>query len=681
MEKLLDYSKFELKPKEEITELLNSSEKIFVFGCRKCYQEFKEIEIPECKELLEIIKESGKTIIGGEELDFLCNIQLNDKIIRQKKDGADSIAVVSCGIGVQTVAGIVDLPVYPMANSISQGGYHGISLYPVRSPSPEATAPPWAGASNGVYEEKCQGCGQCYLNITGGICPITNCSKGLLNGPCGGAKDGKCEVDSEKECAWEMIYKRMKELKVIDSFKNEEIQMRDYSKPDFKTLNSYLLNIQEKRAEGFYGGLYPQDMKEETKDKPINQIPEPEIVIIPLSQHTGTICEPLIKVGESVKLGQKIGESKAFVSSPIHSSVSGKVIAIEPRPHPLSQENIPSVVVESDGKDEIHPSIKPYDAKSLSRDEIIDIIREKGIVGLGGAQFPTSVKLKPPKKVDTFILNGCECEPYLSGDYRVMLERTEYMILGMKLIMRALGVNKAYITIEDNKKDAINLVRNFLVSDESFKVVELRTKYPQGAERMLIKRVVDRDVPKGGLPFDVGVIVNNVSTVACIGEMIRTGMPLVKRVITVAGEIKEGGNFEVKIGTPFKDIIDYCGGFLDGDLIIKMGGPMMGITQDVKKLNEISVIKGTTGIVALKKPDIEYDTLRSCIKCGRCVDSCPMELFPCYFAYYGKDEKHLELEKYGVLDCIECGCCEYICSSKIPLINIIKKAKSLILKK
>lgn len=658
MEKL-DYTKFKLKPKEELAEVLKDKDKLFIIACRKCFKEFvAEIE-PECVEFENIAKEQGKNIAGCVQVDYLCNKNNEKKIKDLNIPGqANAVFVISCGLGIQSVADIVDLPTYAGSDSVSRGnqtsfgsGYHGIAL----------------------SAEKCAACGQCYLNITAGICPIVDCSKSLLNGPCGGAKNGKCETDKNKDCGWEKIFKQL----VLQNRTKEIVdippKLRDYSKADFKFISEYVALNRNKRFEGFYGGFYPIDRKELSEDKKIEVFPEIDTAVIPLSQHTGVVCEPLVKAGDKVKTGQKIGDSKSPVSSPVHSSVSGEVIAIEPRLHPITGTNVNSVVIKSDKKNELHESVKPCGKlEDLKPEEIVNIIRDKGIVGMGGAAFPTSVKLKSPKEIDTVIINGCECEPLLTVDYRVMLEYPDDIIFGLKTIMKATNAKKGIIAIEDNKPKAIEIITEKIKQEQNIEVVTVKTKYPQGAEKMLIKRVLGRTVPLGGLPLDVGVVVNNTGTAKAISDAINKGMPLVKRVVSITGEkIKKPGNFEVKIGTSVKEILAYCG--VADNACIKMGGPIMGI--ELKNL-DVPVIKGTTGIIAIEKPEIEEHL--SCIKCGRCVDVCPMELIPSYYVLFGKDEKWQDIERYRVFDCIECGCCENICSSKASLVSIIKKAKKIL---
>ena len=564
-------------------------------------------------------------------------------------EGTENVIVISCGLGIQTIADLADKPVYAASNSLNYTGYHGMAL----------------------TERKCDACAQCYLNITGGVCPIVDCSKSLVNGQCGGAKNGKCEVDSSKDCAWEKIYRRLEKQGRLEEFLNQPIQLRDYSKVNFKFVNDYVKSIRADRLEGYYGGVHPSERKEYTEHLALKRFPDPEEVVIPLSMHAGAPANPVVQVGDEVKVGQKIGEAAAFISSPVHSSVSGTVTAIENRGHATRGECL-SVVIRSDGKNTLHESVQPHKGlEELTPDEIVEIVKEAGIVGMGGAGFPTSVKLKPAKPVDTILLNGCECEPLLTADHRVLLEFADDVIYGLKAIIKAVGAEKGVIVIEDNKPDAIQLMNEKTADLDNIEVVAAKTKYPQGAEKMLIKRVTGRKVPSGGLPADVGCIVSNISTTKAIADAILTGMPLIERVVTVTGErVKNPGNFIVKIGTNTKDLIDYCGGIIGDDVTIKAGGPMMGfLLTDTN----VPIMKGSNGIIAV---DTDHTVEQPCIKCGRCMDVCPMELSPLYFAKFADEENWQGMKDKNVMDCIECRCCEYICSSKIPLVTKIKAGKN-----
>ena len=442
----------------------------------------------------------------------------------------------------------------------------------------------------------------------------------------------------------------------------------------FKVINDYVKSIRDERLNGYYGGVHPSERKEFSEHIALKKFPEPKTVVISMSQHLGAPANPIVEVGDTVKVGQKIGEAAGFISAPVHSSVSGTVVAVEPRMHGTRGSEVMAVVIESDGKNTLHESVQPHgDLDNLTPDEIIDIIREAGIVGMGGAGFPTCVKLKPAKPVDTILLNGCECEPLLTADHRVLLEFADDIIFGLKAILKTTGAEKGIIVIEDNKPDAIELMQEKVANIGNMEVFVARTKYPQGAEKTLIKRVMGRKVPSGGLPADVGVVVDNISTVKAISDAIQTGMPLVERVATVTGEkIKNPGNFIIKIGTSVRELIDYCGGFTDDDVLVKMGGPMMGFPQSTL---DVPMMKGSNGIIAI---DTDETKEQPCIKCGRCVDVCPMELSPLYFVKYAKEENWQGMKDMNVMDCVECRCCQYICSSKIPIIDSIKAGKNAI---
>ncbi|MCD7883116.1 MAG: electron transport complex subunit RsxC [Lachnospiraceae bacterium] len=652
-----DYTKYRLKDREELSAVLSGTDQIFVIACNKCFKEFHTIEEPELAEFEKIAAEEGKTITGSARVDFLCNkTQTARKLADMIPEGTENVFVISCGLGVQTVADLMlqresgPVSVYAAADSLNYTGHHGMAL----------------------TEKRCDACAQCYLNITGGICPIVDCSKSLVNGQCGGAKNGKCEVDPNKDCAWEKIYQRLKKQGRLEEFLQQPVQLRDYSKTDYKFVHNYVASIREKSLDGYCGGVHPLEHKEFTENLPLQKFPEPEIVAIPLSMHAGAPATPVVAVGDTVKVGQKIGESAGFISSPVHSSISGTVIAIEERGH-ATRGTCPAVVIRSDGKNTLDDSVRPQKSlEELTPDEIITIVKEAGIVGMGGAGFPTSVKLKPAKPVDTILLNGCECEPYLTADHRVMLEYADDIVFGLRAIVKTVGAEKGLIVIEDNKPDAVELMKAKVADYDNLDVVVARTKYPQGAEKMLIKRVLKRQVPSGGLPADVGCVVSNISTTKAISDAIQKGMPLIERAVTVTGErLKHPGNYMVKIGTNTKDLIDYCGGVTgDGEITYKAGGPMMGF---VLKDLDVPIMKGSNGIICV---DTDHTAEQPCIKCGRCMDVCPMELSPLYFAKYADEENWQGMKDMHVMDCLECRCCEYICSSKIPLVTKIKAGKT-----
>ena len=645
-----NYTKYKLKGNDELVSLLADKDNLFIVACNKCFKEFETVDEPDCGEFEKIAAGQGKTVVGSVKVDFLCNkVQTEKKLADIIPENAEHVFVVSCGLGIQTVADLTGKPVYAASNSLNYRGHHGMAL----------------------TERRCDACAQCYLNVTGGICPIVDCSKSLVNGQCGGAKDGKCEVDPNKDCAWEKIYKKLEKQGRLSEFQDQPVQLRDYSKVDFKFVNDYVKSIREHRLDGYYGGIHPSERKEFTENLPLQKFPDPETVVIPLSMHAGAPANPVVQVGDAVKVGQVIGEAAGFISAPVHSSVSGTVTAIENHGHATRGECL-SVVIKSDGKNTLHESVKPNkDLDSLTPDEIVEIVKNAGIVGMGGAGFPTSVKLKPPKPVDTILLNGCECEPLLTADHRVLLEFADDVIFGLKAIIKTVGAEKGIIVIEDNKPDAIELMEKKTESIDNIEVVVAKTKYPQGAEKMLIKRVMKRQVPSGGLPADVGCVVSNISTTKAISDAIQKGMPLVERVTTVTGEkLKKPGNYIVKIGTSTKELLDYCGGVSEGEVTIKAGGPMMGfVLSDV----DVPIMKGSNGIIAV---DTDHTVEQPCIKCGRCMDVCPMELSPLYFAKYADEENWQGMKDKSVMDCIECRCCEYICSSKIPLVSKIKAGKN-----
>ena len=432
-------------------------------------------------------------------------------------------------------------------------------------------------------------------------------------------------------------------------------------------------------ARTFKGGFHPEERKHLTEKKEIVTLTPPAILSIPMSQHIGAPCTPLVKIGDEVKIGQKIGEPSGFVSVPVHSSVSGKVIAVEPRPH-TGLGTVLSVVIENDFQDTVCETVKPRDIDSLSPKELIDAVKEAGIVGMGGATFPTFIKLSPPegKKADAVILNGAECEPFLTADHRVMLEHPEDVIDGLKIMMKILSVSRGYIAIEDNKRDAYALLKEKCKNEPQIEVILVKTKYPQGSEKQLIDSVLKREVKSGALPIDAGVVVQNVASAAEISTALRTGMPLVKRVVTVSGSgVENPGNFLVRIGTPLSYLAEKTG-VKEGIKKVLAGGPMMGAAQYTL---DAPVIKGTSGLLFFTDKEYKHYEPSDCLRCGRCVKHCPMRLMPF------KIMQHAELNdldgavKYGLKDCMECGTCSYICPSRRHLIQTIRIAKASLPKK
>lgn len=424
----------------------------------------------------------------------------------------------------------------------------------------------------------------------------------------------------------------------------------------------------------FRGGIHPPHAKKSTEKKPVELAVEPKVVMIPLHQHIGAPCEPIVNVGDHVKVGQKIGEATSFVSAPVHSSVSGTVKEITKKLTLGGKTTC--VVIESDGLNTISEEVQPKgDIENLDGKEILDIIKEAGIVGMGGAGFPTHVKLSPPpnKPIEFVILNGAECEPYLTADHRLMLEDPESVIYGLKALMKVLDVKKGFIGIENNKMDALEKLTKLTEQDSSIEVVSLRTKYPQGAEKQLIYACTKRQVPSGGLPLEAGVVVSNVATAAAVSEAIKTGMPLVKRICTVTGSgVNEPKNLMIKTGTLLSEIVDQCGGLKDDVAKIIWGGPMMGISMST--LN-IPATKTASGILCLNEVDASIPESSSCIKCGKCVDICPAFIQPMLLDAYSLKNDYDSAEKLRVLDCIECGSCSFVCPAKRPLLHSIRVSK------
>ena len=423
----------------------------------------------------------------------------------------------------------------------------------------------------------------------------------------------------------------------------------------------------------FKGGVHPDDNKKQTEGKAIEILEVPQILTYPVQQHLGAPCTPCVKVGDYVKMGQKIADSEAFVSAPIHASVSGTVIDIKPCPVP-NGSMVESIIIENDFTDTLDETLAPIDYMSVDPDSIPAIVREAGVVGMGGATFPTHVKLNPPdkSKIDTIIVNAAECEPYITSDHRVMLETPEEVIRGLKIILKRFGITNGHIAIEDNKPDAIKLLKE-KCEGEGITVDTLKKKYPQGSEKHLIYAVTKRQVPGGKLPADVGVIVVNVDTAAAIARKFMHGIPLMRRIVTVAGTpFKKEANYSVRIGTGIDYIIEKNGGFREEPAKVIIGGPMMGVAQF--RLN-VPVIKGTSALLALTGEEAQIPEEENCIRCGKCTQHCPMNLMPLYLQQYALKDDMESCEKYNVTSCIECGCCSYGCPSKRQLVQTIRIAK------
>lgn len=431
------------------------------------------------------------------------------------------------------------------------------------------------------------------------------------------------------------------------------------------------------KALTFKRGIHPPDGKAFTNDKPIKILmPEENTsIVIPMSQHIGAPCEPIVKKGDRVLLGQKIAESTAFVSAPIHSSVSGTVKDIKPMLTP-GGAMCKSIIIENDGLLEEDPSLgKDTDYENFSKEKILEKIKNAGIVGLGGAGFPTHIKLNPPpdKKIDSIILNAAECEPYLTTDHRVLIEKTDRVVLGMKIILKIHPEATGYIAIEINKMDAIDALEKATADIPNIKVVPLMTKYPQGSEKQMIYAVTGREVPSGGLPADVGCIVDNVDTVLAIERAVAKDRPLMRRIVTLSGNaVKNPGNYQVRLGMSFRELIEMTGGFKEEPAKIIAGGPMMGIA--IYSL-DIPIIKTSSAILCFTKEEAELPPERNCIRCGKCVSACPMGLIPLELNQDVIAGDWAAFEKNRGLDCIECGSCSYVCPAKRHIAQSIRATK------
>ena len=430
----------------------------------------------------------------------------------------------------------------------------------------------------------------------------------------------------------------------------------------------------------FRGGIHPYDGKDLTKDKPIREVLPKGDLVYPMQQHIGAPAKPIVKKGDKVLAGQKIAEATAFVSAPVYATVSGMVKAIEPR-RVVTGEEVMSIVVENDEKYEEAAPWPALDLKKAGRQEIIDRIKEAGIVGMGGAGFPTFIKLSPkdPDKIDYVIVNCAECEPYLTSDYRRMIEDPEKLIRGLKIMLSLFPHAQGIFAVEDNKKDCISLLKKLTREESRISVKALKTKYPQGAERMIIYAVTGRQINSGMLPADVGCVVDNVDTVVAIQTAVEEGKPLMERIVTVTGDaIKHPCNFKVRIGTNYHELIEEAGGFRVKPAKIISGGPMMGF--GVFDL-DLPTTKTASALLALTKDDVSEMEPTACIRCGRCLEVCPGRVMPAKLmaaAIHGDEETFLKLNG---MECCECGCCSFICPAKQPLTQTIKSERKIILAK
>lgn len=434
------------------------------------------------------------------------------------------------------------------------------------------------------------------------------------------------------------------------------------------------LVAQSAAAPTFRHGIHPSERKDATASRAIERVPFVEEYVLPLSQHIGAPAKAIVKVGAEVQRGELIAAAGGFVSCPLHAPVTGRVTALELRPHP-SGKMLPAIVITADPySDQKMPPSAPLDIESLSAQEIVKKVQESGLVGLGGAAFPTHVKFAVPdgKRVDCVIINGCECEPYLTCDHRVMLERPEAVLRGTQIAMRLVGAERAVIGIEANKPDAVAALQK--LAPKNISIITLQVKYPQGAEKMLISAALGREVPSGGLPLDIHFLVNNVGTTAALADWFDAGIPLIERVVTVTGSgVRQPRNLLVPLGTPVKVLLDYCGGLKPNVRQMIMGGPMMGMAQ--KQLG-VPVLKGTSGLLVLTDENVVTHEEYACIRCSRCLEACPMFLNPTRLALLARAGRVADLAAYHAMDCFECASCSYVCPSNIPLVQWIRMGKA-----
>ena len=432
----------------------------------------------------------------------------------------------------------------------------------------------------------------------------------------------------------------------------------------------------------FRHGVHPPEKKQQTAALSIRRLPYPDELIVPLRQHIGAPAVPIVRVGDHVERGDKIAEAGGFVSVPHHAPATGRVEEIGLFPHP-DGSYAKAIRISVDAFSAQQPRPKAISNwQSLSVEEIIGVVQQAGVVGLGGAAFPTHVKLRPPEgeSIEALLINGCECEPYLTTDHRIMVEYPERVHLGTRIMMHCLGAKRAVIGVERNKPDAIRILKETAPTDIDLEIIPLRVRYPQGAEKMLIKGVMNREVPTGKLPAHVGVVVQNVGSVASIAEAFETGLPLLERIVTVTGlGIQKPANLLVPIGTRLRVLIEACGGMTHSANKVVLGGPMMGTS--VADL-DAPVLKGTTGVVVLTRQEAcRTEKSYPCIRCGHCLDACPVFLNPQRLGSLAKIRRYEEMdEKHDLATCMLCGCCSYVCPSNIPLSQMFQVSKQALVK-
>ncbi len=429
---------------------------------------------------------------------------------------------------------------------------------------------------------------------------------------------------------------------------------------------------------GFRHGVHPPEFKELTAGVAIRRLPFPDELVLPLRQHSGKPAVLCVKPGDHVERGDLLGKADGFMSVPVHASAAGTVKSVEWWPH-IDGSMAMSVRLDVDryAIQATRPRLVPS-WEGLSIAKVIDAVQQAGVVGLGGAAFPTHVKLSPPKDftIGTIIVNGAECEPYLTSDHRIMVEYPERVHFGIRVMMHALRVQRTVVGVERNKPDAIAALERTKPSDLDVTILPLTVKYPQGAEKMLIRAVTGREVPSGKLPVSVGVLVQNVGSVAAIAEVFETGMPLIERIVTVSGHgVRAPGNFIVPVGTRLSDLLSHCGGLTDAAAEVIVGGPMMGVAQASL---EAPVTKGTTGVVVLAGHETRRPQSFPCIHCGKCLEACPVFLNPSALGEYARKDLYDEMEALHLADCMLCGSCAYVCPSNIPLAQLFSLSKAAI---
>lgn len=430
----------------------------------------------------------------------------------------------------------------------------------------------------------------------------------------------------------------------------------------------------------FMGGIHPYDGKDLSREKPMKSVLPKGDLVYPLSQHIGAPATPIVKKGDRVFVGQKIAEAGGFVSAPVYATASGTVKAVEPR-RVVTGDGVMSIVVENDKQYEEVAYEMPKPLAELTKEEIIGLIKEAGIVGMGGAGFPTHVKLSPkePEKIDYVIANCAECEPYLTSDYRRMIETPELLVDGLKVILQLFDNARGVLAVEDNKPDCIAALKKLVAGESRISVKALKTKYPQGSERQLIYAVTGRAINSSMLPADVGCVVNNVDTIVAVNQAVREGMPLMNRIVTVTGDaVAEPRNFIVRVGTNYRELIEEAGGFVKDPVKIISGGPMMGFALfDL----DVPVTKTSSALLCMTEDEVAKWEAGPCINCGMCVEACPGRVIPSKLADFAERGEEENFQAYNGMECCECGCCSFICPAKRPLTQEIKSMRKILLAK